>query len=299
MKVGKIRKYKFPTKDYHLKMSVLNTEGKLLFKTRACKEEFYHSVSRAVAWAKAGAHTFINGKLMGFATTGSVSKKKPRFIIYYVEGDGQDRRLTRKRAAERILKTMTLLAIKQKLAMPKVFIVAKSQAIVVQLDPFYIKSPLATSAACTFIRGAARTAWVFDSLKDFIKQMRIDQKYDCAHDDADHITESDSNGNLAGFLAKDLECLSYDGFDAYGCIRTNGWEFGEDEYGIPDQIKLDGLNDWSYPDEYEHWDVEKMLEAKKETEDEWQAQDEAQDEADQKHYDSLYNANTGQWGAGW
>lgn len=234
---------KHQLKHYPNTMTILNKEGNWLFSPVSCKEEFYHSIARHLAWRTKRKCFAINGK----DTEGSMDASNP-VIVYYGENDRKARRIQ----AERINKILTLLSNRQDLEDAEVVLPRNTNAILIRVDPWYIKSPVGISGILTFIREAATSKYEFGSIKKFVDRAikrnqsfpngsSIDEYEDWLNnqsqfEDPEHLEDARRSGVLAGFLNKSLKCFKKPGYDSYRYCNDYDASYGE--------VILDGFADY-------------------------------------------------------
>lgn len=240
LKVKKIRSnsYLNDIDGYAGEMGILNKNGHLAFELVGCKEEFYWAVAKWIGFRKHKLRDYVNDALSGPYVESDVDTRKMRVVIIYRD------REARKTAAMRVLQVMEYL--RKRLNLRTKTVVACSggsgKTVLVELDRWFLRSPVSISAALTFIRGALFSTFDFDSLDSFIEEMvNLDSKAEMlayedyqenslVYDDAAHFRMASDNGNLDEFLDKSLPCLRRRGFsdcayfmnDMYGEYRQDG-----------------------------------------------------------------------------
>ncbi len=220
--------------SYQGNMGIVGVNEKLLFPLVSCKEEVYHSIGKYYVFRNNPA---LAVGMLGHGEFNDDFDKNKSHILIYVEDK------TKFAKARRINQVLKLLAKKQKLKNPKVYIIKDSNAIMIKPDQWYFRNPVAMSGFLTFARGASKTDFVFNTLANFItKIIKFHKKSYLA--DGEQLGLAKSNENLKGFLNKTLGIFDLKPRAAYSLgkpgedIPYDGIvNYGEYEY---DSIK-DGL----------------------------------------------------------
>lgn len=206
--------------SYPNSFTILNRNGDWAFQPVACKEEFFHAISRNVEWKT---HKRVFG-CNGPDLTGRIDKENPTIIFYGFKSD-DDRRTKTRDQAKRIKSVLDALSERMKLSKAEVRLMPYGNAISIEPDPFYLKSPVGISGLMTFIRHAANTKYAFKNITDFVNKAidgenRLDSwgytgMVDAGAGDGEHFRSAKKNGTLIRFLNKTLKCFKRRGFSSY------------------------------------------------------------------------------------
>lgn len=198
---------------YIYQMSLLGTKGGKSFVVSTCKEEVYTMVGKAIGFDYDP--DFMRDVIGADWVMEPIDVDKPGIIIYL----RQSRKFS---AARRINRVLTLLSERQKLQTPKVCLYEGSNAVLIRVDKWYYQGPVALSGLLTFIRAAARTEFIFNTLENFItKTIKIRGAFsELASDDSHHLARAKENGNLQGFLDKTLLTFKHK--------NGKAWRIGKD-----------------------------------------------------------------------
>lgn len=209
---------KFSPNQYGGSMAALTVDGNFAFGPLTCKEEFYYSICKNVAFWKSRNCEYMD-LLLGDPSFGKIDRRRPRFV-YFVGAANAD---SLQRIADRVEYVITLLCKKMNVSDPRVFYTPSGHGIVCELPSIFIKSPYATSAVLTFIRGAAHTVFDFETLDDFITELTNEHVTD---NDGYHLSSAIQNHTLDAFFEKRLPCMKHRGFDGYrrGIETASGFE---------------------------------------------------------------------------
>lgn len=234
---------KHQLKHYPHTMTMLNKDGDWLFTPVSCKEEFYHTIARHLSWRTKRKCFALNGR----DTEGFIDTYKPT-IVFYGNNDAKVRKFQKKR----IEKILGLLSDRQDLWNATTKLLNDSNAILITVDPWYLKSPVGISGLLTFIREAATSNYEFASIKSLVDQaIKRDKEPSLNMDnnaylqweanqplfeDPEHLADARRNGNLKGFLNKSLKCFKKPRYDSYRYCADHDGYYGE--------FILDGFADY-------------------------------------------------------
>jgi hypothetical protein len=276
---------------YNGDMAILNTKGRPTFDLMGCKEEFYASIAKHLAWRNSRVKEKADTIFFGYNPDGKIHTKSTRVAMYYIAPQGfspnDDR--TRGDVANRILDVVTKLCKRMKLrGKTKVRYTANDQkfgAVLVDTDKFFLRSTVSISFLMTIIRGAMFSKFAYDSADDFIAKLSSyageheddyledDDIIGIGADDAYHLSRAQSNGVLDAILNRTLPCLKRRGFNDH-----RYYHFSDDNGGRASQY---GIATYTPSFEFEQLDadwVKKEYKATHEEDDDYEDCDDEYEE---------------------
>lgn len=226
------------------KISVLAENGCMATLATACKETLLWYMCYDIGWNKK-----LSIKPGGWSGSSSqINRERPTFVIFGNPDIG-----IRTKQAHRVAKIAWMLNKHLGLEEP---ITSYSQgvgnAIYIETDGYYLKSPTGVHSFMTFIRAAFRSAAATEntsSIEELPDQI-IKHKHNCSDSVQFRAAVSRPGDNVKSFLEKSLPCMNRDGFqdwrnkralnhnaDYYGLYgiagydrsHTNGLVFTEEE----------------------------------------------------------------------
>ncbi len=190
------KKFKIPNDNYAYQMGMIGENKNFSFMT-TCKEEMFHVLGKAIGWEYDDDSMFDYMGQDYFET--HIDMKNPTIFLYV------DKKL-KYYYARRIKRVLNMLADRQKLKHPTVWVKEDGSAIFIRPDKWYFRNSLAVSGLLTFMRGAAKTDFVFQNLNCFIT--KLIQKSNLR--DGKHLKIAKHETRiLNGFLDKNLRYFKF------------------------------------------------------------------------------------------